>query len=475
MHAGTLAEALTASATAIELWRSVGAVQWQADCMARRSHLLSRTAQYAAAHETARAAIALLEPLPPGASLALAYAAYARLLMLARDVPGAISVGTKAIELATRFDDQVTLANALNTVGACHWFVEPERAVELLVDALEVARRAGDDLEVSLVLNNLGSGAGEVREYELAFPWLDKTIAWTSARDLDTFRGYALAWKSRVLYETGRWDEAAALAAEVMSTSWEDVPTHIVALTVLGGLRVRRGDPSAEAPLHAARELARRASDLQRTWPVAAALAESAWLAGTPELIPELVSEPFELAVSRRHAWAVGELGRWLRAAGSSVEVGPVVARPFALQLGGSAVEAAAAWRELGCPYEAALALAESSDVSRQLAALSELHLLGARPAAEVLARQLRDRGVRNVPRGPQRSTRTQAGLLTGREAEVLSLVVSGLRNAEIASRLHLSPRTVERHVSAILAKLEVGSRHEAAQWARANLSIGDA
>jgi DNA-binding NarL/FixJ family response regulator len=46
---------------------------------------------------------------------------------------------------------------------------------------------------------------------------------------------------------------------------------------------------------------------------------------------------------------------------------------------------------------------------------------------------------------------------------EVLELVASGLRNTEIADRLFLSPRTIEHHVSAILAKLDVRSRSEAA------------
>jgi DNA-binding NarL/FixJ family response regulator len=46
---------------------------------------------------------------------------------------------------------------------------------------------------------------------------------------------------------------------------------------------------------------------------------------------------------------------------------------------------------------------------------------------------------------------------------EVLELVALGLRNTEIADRLFLSPRTIEHHVSAILAKLDVRSRSEAA------------
>ena len=58
------------------------------------------------------------------------------------------------------------------------------------------------------------------------------------------------------------------------------------------------------------------------------------------------------------------------------------------------------------------------------------------------------------VPRGARASTRSNVGGLTDREVEVLDLLDEGLRNAEIADRLHLSEKTVGHHVSAILAKL---------------------
>jgi DNA-binding NarL/FixJ family response regulator len=50
---------------------------------------------------------------------------------------------------------------------------------------------------------------------------------------------------------------------------------------------------------------------------------------------------------------------------------------------------------------------------------------------------------------------------------EVLRLVAQGLSNAEIAARLHISPKTADHHVSAILAKLDVHSREEAATLAK--------
>jgi DNA-binding NarL/FixJ family response regulator len=55
---------------------------------------------------------------------------------------------------------------------------------------------------------------------------------------------------------------------------------------------------------------------------------------------------------------------------------------------------------------------------------------------------------------------------LTAREREVLQLIARGYRYKEIAGRLHLSPRTVESHVSAVLRKLQLSSRHELTRWA---------
>jgi DNA-binding NarL/FixJ family response regulator len=112
------------------------------------------------------------------------------------------------------------------------------------------------------------------------------------------------------------------------------------------------------------------------------------------------------------------------------------------------------------------LELADSGEPGPTREALLLLQGMGATAAAALVRRRLRALGVRSVPRGPQRTTRAHPAGLTARQADVLALVASGLTNAEIAEKLVLSVRTVDHHVSAILAKLGVASRREAAAYA---------
>ena len=61
---------------------------------------------------------------------------------------------------------------------------------------------------------------------------------------------------------------------------------------------------------------------------------------------------------------------------------------------------------------------------------------------------------------------RAELDELTPREREVLQLIARGYMYKEIAARLHLSVKTVESHVSSVLRKLQLSTRHELTRWA---------
>jgi DNA-binding CsgD family transcriptional regulator len=395
--------------------------------------------------------------------------------MLARDVGGAIEYGNRAVPLIEEHPQPGLLARALNAVGSAMWFVDPEQAQATLQRSFDVAKDADPHDVTAAALCNLGSGSGEVRLYATAEHWLRETVAWCAERDLDTNHMYGLAWLARVLFERGEWSQALTAATQVMRSGTGYVPTQIVALTVLGRLRARRGDPDPAALLDDAWERASRTGDLQRTWPVAAGRAEAAFLGGNVDAIPGLVADTFDDAVRLGHTWAIGELGFWLWRGGGLP--GPPTGAPeaYALQMRGRWRAAADEWRRLGCPYEAATAMGDGDDVGGLNEAYAELSRLGAWPAADAVGRRLRELGQRRLPRRPRRATAENPARLTGREMEVLRLVSGDLRNAEIAARLHISTKTVDHHVSAILTKLGVATRRDAGRVAERLLATTDA
>ena len=305
------------------------------------------------------------------------------------------------------------------------------------------------------------------RELVEAERYLEDGLEYCRERGLDTWRLYLLAGRARLELDRGRWDAAADAAAAVLRDPHSASLARNWSLVVLGLLRARRGDDEASAPLREADALTESTGELMRIGPTAAARAELAWLGGDTAAVKHVTDAALGMAIDRRAPWVAGELAYWRWRAGLDDDIpGGLVAEPYRLSIAGDWARAAELWSDIGCPYEAALALGDADDEAALRQALDKLRTLGARPAAAIVVRRLRERGARGVPRGPRSATRENPAGLTARELQVLSLLTEGLRNAQIAERLIVSRKTVDHHVSTILRKLNVRTRGEASATA---------
>ena len=188
------------------------------------------------------------------------------------------------------------------------------------------------------------------------------------------------------------------------------------------------------------------------------ARAEAYWLAGEPASAAR-EAERADDVCAQTDAWGRGAVAVWLRRTGSKRPPCGDLAEPCRLQIEGDAEEAARLWTALRCPYEAALAQYDTARESGLRGALTIFTELGASAAARVTRQKMRMLGIRSIPAGPRTATRAHPLGLTRREREVLDLICAGHTNAEIAAKLFISAKTVEHHVSAVLAKLDAPTR----------------
>jgi DNA-binding CsgD family transcriptional regulator/tetratricopeptide (TPR) repeat protein len=454
-------EAVRAQETALRIWQRLDRSDQVGNTLRWLSRLNWFLGKSCEARQYAVEAVQLLEILPPSAELAMAYSNRAQLSMLADDTAEAICWGERAIALAESLGHTETLVHTLNNMGTAQLTAGDERGHVHLERSLQLALEHGWEEHVARAYCNLTCCAIMTRNYPLAERFLQEGLAYCAEHDLDSWGTYMEAWQARASFEQGRWDDAAQEATRVLGHSRLPAAAKIPALVVLGWVRVRRGDPGSKAVLDEARDLALATGELQRIAPVAAARAEAAWLGGNLEQCLAEARVGYDLELIHQYPWKLGELSICMWRAGGLMNPPGPIAEPFARQIAGDWRGAAALWKQIGCPYEQALALADG-DAEAMRNALVLFEQLGAQPAASQVRRRLRQQGVGGIPRGPRPSTRMNQAGLTARQMEVLELMAEGLANAEIASRLFTSLKTVDHHVSAVLAKLEVHSRAQA-------------
>jgi DNA-binding CsgD family transcriptional regulator len=446
----------------LALWRASGQRLKEGDTLRSLSNLSWFAGHRADADRYGADAIRILESLSPGPELALAYCNRADLDMEAHESASAIDWAQRAIALAEALSNTHIVGQALNILGTVRLIEGDIAGWADLERSMQLAKADGLSGAVASAYTNLAAMAVSGRRYPQASRYLAEGLAYAEEHDLDSWWLYLLAYRARMRFEQADWNGAGKDAETVLQHPRTTSLSRIPALRILAHLRIRRGDPDANSPLAEARALAGPSPELQKHGTLAAVCAEAAWLAGDPQQVVREVQPAYQRLHGRRDPRMKGELAAWLWRVGALEHHPADIAEAYALEIARDWRGAAQAWKALGCPYEHASMLAWYGAEAEQRQALTVLDELGAAPAAQILRKQMRAQGVRGVPRGSRPSTRNNRHGLTDRETEILALLSGGLRNSIIAKRLFLSTKTVDHHVSAILAKLGVPSRAEA-------------
>jgi DNA-binding CsgD family transcriptional regulator len=430
--------------------------------LSHQTYLLGRTSE---AIEATAESLRLLEDDEPCPQLALSLATMAGLSAFAFD-PECDEYATRAVALGNELGDRAVVVRA-------RFFAL--LAIVLRTDSgwdeLEEAWRDSMAVEGRPDLGGLNGGliswfAAVHHLLDRAEAYITETTAFCAAHDMGMFDSITTGAAALVAVYRGDWSRAVALADNVLTRPGLPPPPRILPLISRALVCARRGDSPVAALLDEALAAA-DPGDMSRLGVVWAARAEAAWLAGDDDTA--IAEARAGLAAATEHAdpWLVGQLRRWAYMAGDPHDMAPTAddVTPYRFEVSGDWKTAAAEWERLGCPYDTALAQL-GGDLPAVATALDTLRRLGARAAARRAQQRLTQLRGRDSDRR-RRATVADPQGLTKRERDVLELLAAGHSDAEIASALFISPKTANRHVGAILSKLGVRNRTQAAAYAR--------
>lgn len=470
------ADAVTVAREAVRLLEAGGDTEALADALL----VLSRAAYWhrgqAAARPHAVRAVELVEGAAPSPAMAMAYAHMSRLHLLANRNDDARSWSERALAAAAEARHLPAEAGARITHGTARLNLGDEGGLDELEAGLSLARRHGFHESVirgyfHIVVELARRGGLDDAERTLADGLAyagDHQVAYATFR-LNGMRGVFMLAR-------GRLDDARAVLEDTLADEGEMSLAGVHPRAWLAQALARMGEAGATRLADEAWGLAAASDEAPLIAAAAVTRIEMAWLAQRPDAARAVMEPALALADGTRHNWYSGDLRVYLQRAGIAVDPPPAGIRMLDAHraaLEGDHAASAAHWERLGYGYEQAVELVFCPDGPSMLDGVRRLDEMGAVATANLARALLRSRGIASVPRGPTRATRDNPAGLTDRQVDVLGLLAGGLTNAEIADRLVLSVRTVDHHVSAILGKLGVATRQEAAARA-AELDLQD-
>ncbi|HLI93581.1 MAG TPA: LuxR C-terminal-related transcriptional regulator, partial [Puia sp.] len=460
-------EAIIYQQKAANIWKEKGDPERMGNSLSFLSRLWWFDGNRRQAERYAKEAIDTLATRAPSRSKAMAFSNMAQLKMLSDQTVECMHWGEEAIAIAKELEADDILSHAYNNVGSVQMRVPAYRkkGLDLLQLSLDIALRHSFHEHAARAYSNIASNSIQLKDFAFATRILNEGIQYCEEKQLDSWRTYMLSWRARLLLDTGCWSEAAEIAAQLIANESHASIVKIGALVVMGTIRLRTHQPDALAYLMEAKTKAFESMELQRILPALTALLEYEWITGKAILEKAAIECTIGLLSQGGTLRESSEFDFWFfKTRGQQIPIHPVDTRYLAGDVA-QAVQSAAGWEKLGCPYEQALFLFEGDEASKRRA-IGIVQRLGAIAVFEKMKCDMRSGGIRSIPRGSRKSTLENPAQLTERELGVLDLLKDGLANKEIGSRLFISAKTVDHHISAILFKLDVGSRTAAVKEA---------
>jgi DNA-binding CsgD family transcriptional regulator len=510
--AGLLPDAIAHSRRRLEVARIAGDLEAESATLRLQVRLEWEQGDHVAMRETTEQVIELLERLPDDCEKGLAMALVAQSSMLRDDVPSAVLWADRALALADRLADQPekadpVRAHALTEKGsALVMSPQNEEGARMLEEAADLGERLGDDVVVARALHNLVRTDSRPRDAAFAREQLERMRAAAERVGFDSMAGAAHA---QGLADLAEWEGDLAAAVAALDEG-RRADTRGYLLTAKGswfavheaGLALEMGDIDRATALWEAMDgetaknanwfvgltchVAARRGDLPAARLALARLIE---LGGLPpagalpgNLVHDVVSAALKAGIAPHELRplvdrvAVHPAGFTSPPAGEELAGRTLVEAQLAEASGDPATAydlygRAAAAENAMYPSErgtahvgaarCAVALGRLDDAKDQVAAAERLLARWGGWRVEELEAVRRRLGG-----GANGGAAAEPSVLTPREREVVALIAEGLTNAELASRLFISPKTAAVHVSNVLAKLQMASRTEVAAWA---------
>ncbi len=446
-------DAASTLSAAVRLWRAAEDPLREGAAETRLSSVMWRLCRGAESVAARRRARHLLEPLGTTAELGQLYARGAD-AEAAADIADYIARGAEIARELNLLELRISALNGLGYLAACRVgdYETPQR------EALKLALEHDLQQLAGLSYANLTEYLSADFRLVDTEPFFREALSYCEEHDVATFGNCARGHYALALLDVVRWDEALAQAHEVLATRASPI-NRLTSLITAGLVAARRGEPGAEVFLAEARSVALGVAEPQYIAWALLACGEAAWLRGDDETARAECDLALE-HVTDLEVRETAALIAWRCRLGAG-RADAIPSGPYGVQVAGPPRRAARAWEALGMGYHAGLALGDSTDEADLREAITQLSRLSP-PAVRRVRQRMREHGLRSVPAGARSQTRADPNGLTPREREVLELIRADLTNEQIAQQLVISSRTVDHHVSAVLAKLGVSSRREA-------------